>query len=197
LLGDANDGKHTLIDMLAQTTAPGTLDTGDGMLFAQADSAGVTQLYYIDSNNVTIQLTSNGAIDTGGSVIPSGTVMCFLQAAVPTGWVQDTGANDAVIRLVSGTGGGYGGSWTISGATVGSTTLTAAQIPSHTHPFTVTFAELGSGGDPSPVYAPGSGSNFNGTTGDNSGGDGSHTHSFTNDGSWRPVYVDAVIGVKS
>ncbi len=54
-------------------------------------------------------------VDSSDFSFPSGTKMLFTQAAAPTGWVQDTSQNDRVIRVVSGTGGGTGGSWTVSG----------------------------------------------------------------------------------
>lgn len=40
----------------------------------------------------------------------SGTSMIFFQASAPTGWTQDTDNTDAALRVVSGSGGGTGGS---------------------------------------------------------------------------------------
>ena len=64
--------------------------------------------------------------------------MLFYQAAAPTGWTQNTSLNDYSLRVVSGSGGGYttgnGVSSLFSGSnTVGSTAITEAQMPSHTH----------------------------------------------------------------
>jgi hypothetical protein len=84
------------------------------------------------------------------ALLPSGTTLLFYQSAAPTGWTQVTSLNDYALRLVSGTGGSTGGSVAFSSAfvsqavtgsisintisaTSGSTTLTTAQIPSHTH----------------------------------------------------------------
>lgn len=83
-----------------------------------------------------------------GSPIPSGSVMLFYQSAAPTGWTQVTTLNDYDLRLVSGTGGGTGGTTayssvftnqtptiTTSGLSAAATTLSTSQIPSHNHYF--------------------------------------------------------------
>jgi len=79
--------------------------------------------------------------------IPAGTVTNFFQAAAPTGWTQNTSYNNYAMRIVSGTGGGTGGSvgfttafasqtpsGTVSNTfSVAATTLSTAQMPSHSH----------------------------------------------------------------
>lgn len=60
------------------------------------------------------------AENTDFNHIPAGTAMAFFQAAAPTGWTKSTDNNDAVLRVVSGSGGGTGGSESIA-------------TPSHTH----------------------------------------------------------------
>jgi hypothetical protein len=85
---------------------------------------------------------------TGGS-IPAGTVLSFFQAAAPTGWTQVATQNNKGIRIVSGTGGGtggtigfsslfsatasYAGSINITSGSVGDTSLSTAQLASHAH----------------------------------------------------------------
>ena len=72
--------------------------------------------------------------------VPSGTLMLFQQTAAPNGWTKQTTHNDKVLRVVSGTA-SSGGITTFTSVftsrtpagTVGNTTLTTAQIPSHTH----------------------------------------------------------------
>lgn len=82
-------------------------------------------------------------------IVPQSSVSVFFQASAPTGWAQVTTQNDKALRVVSGTGGGSGGTTAFSSAfpnslkpvtttvtitgTVGNTTLTTAQLPSHTH----------------------------------------------------------------
>jgi hypothetical protein len=135
-------------------------------------------------------LTSNGAgalptFQAAGGGFPSGTRMSFQQTSPPTGWTKDTTAtiNDSILRLVTGsvTSGGTTAfsTWNAQTAT-GATTLSTAQIPSHTHG---SWQQVG--GDPSPVVP---GYQFNPpTTGQNAGappttatgGGGSHTHTLT------------------
>lgn len=67
------------------------------------------------------------------SPVPAGSKTVWTQSAAPTGWTQDTSINDRVIRIVSGSGGGTGGNWTLSGMSIGSYTLTTADIPAHSH----------------------------------------------------------------
>jgi hypothetical protein len=146
-------------------------------------------------NDATVQTTAYVAAT---SPIPSGSVMLFYQAAAPTGWTQVTSLNDYDLRLVSGTGGGTGGTTaystvftnqtpTISGSfTVGSTTLSTAEMPAHSHEifrtngyanhpgfsssYTIT-------GDQLATYSCSSAPRNNGTS--NTGGGGSHTHSIS------------------
>jgi hypothetical protein len=77
--------------------------------------------------------------------------MLFAEAAAPAGWVQETGAiyNNSSIRVVTGAGGGsggtipfttlfsptatYTGSVSITSGQVGDTVLSEAQLASHTH----------------------------------------------------------------
>jgi hypothetical protein len=102
-------------------------------------------------------LTANGIIfgdstvlNSRYGIIPKNNVSVFYQAAAPTGWTKLTTQSNKALRVVSGTGGGAGGTSAFTTAfpnsiktasatvpvsgTVGGTTLSAAQMPSHTHP---------------------------------------------------------------
>lgn len=87
------------------------------------------------SNTLTLP-----AVTAKVDAFPSGTVMLFAQTAAPTGWTKSTAHNDKALRVVSGSA-SSGGSVAFSTAfasqavagTVGDTTLTTNQIPSHTH----------------------------------------------------------------
>ena len=116
-----------------------------------------------------------------------GTKVAFFQAAAPTGWTQDVSVNDKVLRVVSGSGGGSGGSWTITGVTVDGHVLTESEIPSHVHGTVQTPAGNGFG-------PPGGGNNL-GTPGSTAatGGGQAHTHGLTADGNWRPAYIDVIV----
>jgi hypothetical protein len=140
-----------------------------------------TSITFPDATTQTTAATANP--------IPATTVMLFYQAAAPTGWTQVTSLNDYDLRLVSGTGGGTGGTTaystvfanqtpTISGS-ASATTLSLAQIPSHDH----SGAAGGNGGASVPVtygnyQVTGDPSGYNsGTANVYSNGSGSsHTH---------------------
>lgn len=128
---------------------------------------------------------------------PSGTKLIFAQTAAPTGWTKDVTHNDKALRVVSGAASSGGsvdfsvalasktpsGSVSVSGSvgsttatgSVGATTLSTAQIPSHTHS---SIPQTASGGG--AFYATNSYQNVNtnGNTG-STGGGGSHDHSLT------------------
>jgi hypothetical protein len=163
---------------------------------------------------------------TSDHPIPAGTAMIFAQASAPTGWTKSTTHNDKMLRIVSGTGGGSGGSAALSTAwtsvalsgTVAGHTLTVTEIPAHTHSGTTGndspdhnhivnagtgSVSVGGGGG----YCAGPGNNL--TSGGASarhqhsfttssiGGDGSHTHGITvNAFTVTPSYVDVIICTK-
>ena len=73
-----------------------------------------------------------------GGPFPQGTVQLFYQAAAPTGWTKSTTHNNKGLRVVSGDGGGSGGSqnWTSIFSNTKLTenhSLTIAQMPEHFH----------------------------------------------------------------
>ena len=112
------------------------LDEIDNILDGTTACAGIN----ITSGTVASSTLTGAlpAIDgsglTGVQPFPSGTVMIFYQAAAPTGWTKSTAQDNKSLRVVSGSGGGTGGSWDLSsGATTntdGAHTHTGA---SHTH----------------------------------------------------------------
>lgn len=148
----------------------------------------------ITFNDATTQTTAY--VPT--TIIPSGTVMLFYQAAAPTGWTQVTTLNDYDLRLVSGAGGTTGGttaystvftnqtvSTTVSvSGTTGATTLSLSQIPGHSHNVQVVGNLCGGGGGIQPAYNGASSYVYiaNAVT-DSQGGGGSHSHSFSGSGS--------------
>lgn len=98
--------------------------------------------------NVTINFTAGA----GSAEVPTGSVMYFFQASAPTGWTQVTTYDNYTLRVVSGTGGGTGGSRTftqvftsqtvtgtatISGVsvsgTVGAVAVSQPQLGAHSH----------------------------------------------------------------
>lgn len=100
----------------------------------------------ISSNAITSAKIAPNTISAddiqSGVLIPSGTLMLFVQTTAPTGWTKSTTHNDKALRVVSGSassGGNTSFSVTFANRTptgnVGNTTLTAAQsgLPQHSH----------------------------------------------------------------
>lgn len=165
-----------------------------------------------------IQFSDSTTLYSKYGIIPQNSVAVFYQAASPTGWTKLTSHNDKALRVVSGTGGGfgYGGvsgaggisfttafpslTKTISGSvtaagTVGETTLTIDQIPSHSHAagssVTVSPGSPGVAGRLVNTNAPNTG---------NTGGGLGHSHPFTGSAApftssldLRVQYIDVII----
>ena len=129
------------------------------------------------------------------SEFASGTRILFQQSTAPVGWTKDATHNDKSLRVVSGTA-GSGGSVAFSAfaaQSIGSTTLSTAQMPSHNHSYTAS-----SNADaPSSAQANWScgGGYLGQATGTmtSTGGGGSHTHSLN----MSLQYVDAIICAKN
>ena len=141
-------------------------------------------------------LTSNGAgalptFQAAAGGFATGTRMSFQQTAAPTGWTKDTTAaiNDSLLRLITGSVTPSGGTvafstWNAQTAT-GATTLSTAQIPSHSH------TVYGAGDAGAGAFSYG---NPGGTDASTSatGGGGSHTHPLTQ----GIKYYDFIIAAK-
>jgi hypothetical protein len=154
---------------------------------------------------------------SGVTVAPSGgleagTKTDFFQASAPTDWTQDTGHNDKQLRVVSGTGGGTGGTAAVSSPAhnlsgssthnlaAASHTLTSSEMPSHTHSLTL-------GSRPAPYYNPAGPSTVSspknnwGATTNSSGSSSGHLHSMSGSISTSvsggsitaPLYMDVII----
>lgn len=153
-------------------------------------------------------LTSNGTTwvsQAAGGGFAAGTAMVFVQTAAPTGWTKSITHNNKALRIVSGTASSGGSvafttafaSQGVSG-TVGSTTLTTSQIPSHTHTIDSRAGANKGSGFYAPIIAVNeantTSSAFNTTS---TGGGGSHDHSFTGTAINLAVqYVDVIIATK-
>jgi len=162
--------------------------------------------------------SDNTILNSKYGIIPQNSKAVFYQASAPTGWTQVTTHNNKALRVVSGTGGGFGSGGTagpggqpfstifptsvrpISGTvtaagSVQPTTLTTQQIPGHTH-------NAGSSVNVSPG-SPGIGGravNANAPATSPTGGGGAHTHPFSGGASpysgtidLRVQYIDVII----
>lgn len=80
---------------------------------------------------------SGAAWADAAAIIPQGTVMVFYQASAPTGWTKLTTQNDKALRVVSGSGGGVGGTHGLSSPPSTAHTHVAPAhshtAPAHTH----------------------------------------------------------------
>jgi hypothetical protein len=165
------------------------------------------------------RLTSSGilfgdstSLTSKYGIVPQNSVSIFFQSAAPTGWTKSTAHNDKTLRVVSGTGGGSGGSSSFSSVfptslrpvsvpsvpmsgTVGNHTLTTPQLPSHPHPAGGSIGLSPGGGD----VASGAGWTRTSPAGGNAGGGGAHAHpwsgtaSFTADLDLRVQYIDVIL----
>jgi len=104
----------------------------------------------------------------GGGV----TKMIFYQAAAPPNWTQDATLNDRALRIVSGAGGGVGGSVDFSNppTVTGNHQLIIAEMPSHHH----TLTELG--GSPGNIDAGPYFFTYGSRDTTDTGGDQPHSH---------------------
>lgn len=156
-----------------------------------------------------------------GGAFPAGTRMLFCQAAAPAGWQKLTTQNDRVLRVVSGAGGGIGGSWTISGLTNAVNGEHAHTNPAHTHTVDRDGWGAGGGGPPSGSVSITSGRLLVGSgivedqetlesvrgagidraTSAAGGGPtsvaGNHTHTISSNANWRPSYLDVILCEKN
>lgn len=114
-------------------THDGTANNGPQIAAAGIASNAVTTAKILDANVTTAKI-ADANVTLGklaaDAKFASGTVILFFQAAAPTGWTKLTSQNDKVLRIVSGTGGGAGGSHATSTAITLAHTHTVA---SHTH----------------------------------------------------------------
>jgi len=185
-----------------------TFSHSDTSTQASVNNSGTTfiQDVTLDTYGHVTGLTS--ASVTIPDAIPSGTAMLFQQTTAPTGWTKVTTHNDKALRVVSGTVSSGGtsafstafgtpavtGSVSVNGnpavgnlavslsGTVGSTTLSINQVPSHTH----TAYRMGNDGNYGGYIDRGAGQYANSSASNllnPSGGSGSHNHSFSGSGS--------------
>ena len=200
-LNAAKDGANSDITSLTGLSTPLTVPQG-GMgaathtlnnVLVGAGSGVITSIAPGSSGNV---LTSNGTVWQSGAAaaFDTGTRMIFAQNAAPTGWTKDTtNYNQHAMRIVTGTAGGTAGtvdfstaftSQAVSGSvaitavtgSAGATTLSTAQIPSHTHNYSRSNF---SGKFASSKFGVPVGQTHSTVASTAAGGGGSHTHAFS------------------
>jgi hypothetical protein len=152
------------------------------------------------TNNIV--LNPDGSITASGlQTFPVGTLMLFQQTSAPTGWTKQTTHNNKALRVVSGAA-SFGGTTGFTSVftsrtptgTVDNTTLTTAQIPSHTHSTGYTWV----GGPSYAISVPSKGGSWGFASGTGAaGGGGAHNHGFTGTAmDFAVQYVDLIIASK-
>ena len=183
----------TLVTPVLGTPASGTLTNCTFPTLNQNTSGSAASL------SSTLAIGSGGTGQTT-ALIPSGTKMLFVQGSAPVGWTQVTSDNDKALRVVSGTGGGTGGSVAFTTAfgsqalsgTTSAVALTIDQIPAHTHtqqlPTSNGAAGASSGSPVSGVTA---------VTSSSTGGGQAHSHSLSGSTiNLAVTYIDTIYATK-
>ena len=176
---------------------------------------GIYRFTYDSGDDVWYVHSFHAQVD----VIESSTVMLFVQTSAPTGWTKSTSHNDKALRIVSGSA-SSGGSVAFATAfasktptgTIGGTSLTEAQLPSHSHKLFQSGSSGGSSGsvgstdivEASHNYGNSNTYSLNGESGTATlgqtsaiGSGSTHTHSFTGDAINLAVqYVDCIIATR-
>ena len=140
----------------------------------------------------------SGSIVLPAGGLASGTKTDFFQAAAPTDWTQDATNNDKMLRVVSGTGGGTGGTAAVSSPAhnlaAGAHTLTSSEMPSHTH--STNTRRRQNGYQPAqPSKQSGAPSLNHNDTSNSTGSSGSHLHSLSGSVT-ASAYMDVIIATK-
>ena len=169
---------------------------------------GVPTAPTASSGTSTTQIATTAFAQGAGFV--AGTVMVFHQAAAPTGWTKVTTHNDKALRVVSGNGGGSGGTTAFSTAfnhthadnfSVSNHTLSIAQIPSHNHGYTGSQGRADADGSGDLSTSVGAANSYVSYTKlENQGSSQPHNHGLAGSVTSQtiaPHYVDVIICSKN
>jgi hypothetical protein len=210
----------TNITGTASGLTAGNVTTNANLTGDVTSSGNATTLATVNSNvgsftfsSVTVNAKGLVTAASSGSApaeFPSGTRLTFNQTAAPTGYTKSTSDDNKALRVVTGsvgTGGTTGFTTvfanqtptiTTSGLSAGATTLTTAQISSHSHTLSDKNCCGGPVGGRTSVGGAGGAVINTGST----GGGGSHTHTVTGTATSTAItlnvaYVDVIIAQKN
>lgn len=145
--------------------------------------------------STSVVFGDNSVLSGFYDIMPKGSVTLFYQSFTPLGWTLITNQNDKTLRVVSGAGGGQGGSrnfselstpqsatnFTTLTGSIGNTTLSLSQLPVHSHITPIGTRIVGGSNIGAGRGYQLDSANF--TSGDGSGeglAGGSHGHPFSN-----------------
>ena len=170
-----------------------------GLGFAIPITAQEVEINHLAGVTSNIQAQIDSLLAVSGIEIPAGTIMLFYQAAAPVGWTQIADDGDSLLRMVTGVGGGSGGTDSpilftydhIHGTA--DHTLTIAEMPSHRH--SINSRSNNDGGN-NYVEDAGANETVRSMNTGYQGGGGSHNHGNTqlsdNSLSFTPRYIDII-----
>ena len=186
-----------------------TSRSGDVLTITRGQEGTSGTAHNTGGKTYSVALAITKAILDNLAYIPSGTVMVFFQAAPPAGWTQVTTQNDKALRVVSGTGGGTGGSTVFTSAWAAKNADAEAAHthtgPSHSHSLNTDGNSVGYDAGNEVVRRTSDGrmsveaagtdaayiTNITDSTGTGATGAGaSHQHNIT---VYSPQYIDMII----
>jgi len=129
ILGTPTSGTLTNCTGYTYANLTGTVTTWNQSTTGNALTATTAASCSGNASTATTAATATTALNLNGTwtQMPAGTVTNFFQAAAPTGWTQNNTYTNHMMRIVSGTGGGSGGT---------NSPILNNVVPSHTHGFT-------------------------------------------------------------
>lgn len=207
-----NEEWTAIMDSDGPLDITGDIDMHGATITGVADPTGLTDVVTKSFlNDIVAQLSTS--IDN--NTFDPGTTMVFNQTNAPTGWtkVTDINMNDSSLRVVTGSAGSGGteafsatfGDRTVSStsvsATIGNTTLSLSQSPSHSHGIPHRSNSAGGGGN-NDVCRDGSNSGGYASYTQSRGGNGSHTHSLSDTLHDHTLdmnvkYIDVILATKN
>jgi hypothetical protein len=152
-------------------------------------------LSFLTAGSVRASLSSAGLKDAAGNpyiALPVGGRILWGTNSIPPGWAIVAALAEKIILTTSTASeiDDTGGSWSVSGVTIGNTALSIAQMPAHTHAPAAGGSFLTTSGA-IDMHTAGTQKVGNDAATASTGSGSAHTHTFAQDGTWRPAYYKA------